>query len=219
VGNISLQLLPTVNVPITFVAQAPGELSIFDWRIAFEQAEPVKPPIPEKGLCAATPPGRMPGRTHDDYHYCPNCGADQPVSESTPAFSAAGHPASVEVCSVCGTKSVSSGGHGTHAAQPLAAHLPPAPSASVAHSEHVQPATSAEGAGGVPSRPFDAIIGIGPVRTMQLAAIGINSLPMLAAATPADIMQIKGITPKLAADFISQAKKVTVQPSDASAKT
>ncbi|HEV2706726.1 MAG TPA: helix-hairpin-helix domain-containing protein [Pyrinomonadaceae bacterium] len=213
ISNISLRLLPTVDVPITFVAQSPGELSVFDWRIAFEEAEAARPPIPKQGLCVATPPGRLPGRTHDDYHYCPHCGAEQLVAESTPALTPAGHPASVEVCSVCGTKSASVGGTNAKTAQPLAAHLPPARSSSVGHSEHVHTAASVEGTEGATAQPLLAIVGIGPVRSMQLTAIGINSLQTLAAATPEDIMQVKGITPKLAADFIRQAK--TLLASDA----
>jgi YVTN family beta-propeller protein len=211
VSNLSLRLFPTFNVPITFVAQSPGELSVFDWRIAFEQAEASRPPIPQQGLCVATPPGRMPGRTHDDYHYCPNCGAEQLVAESTPALSPSGHPASVEVCSVCGTKSASVGGTTAKTAQPLSTHLPPARLSSVGHSEHVHTAESEEGAEGATGQPLTVIVGIGPVRSMQLTALGINSLQVLAAATPEDIMQVKGITPELAADFIKQAKKLLAE--------
>ncbi|MCA1567710.1 MAG: hypothetical protein LC803_19105 [Acidobacteria bacterium] len=211
VKNVSLQFMPNMSVPVTFVAQAPGELSLFDWRIAFEQAELKRPPLPKKGLCIATPPGRTPGRTHDHCHYCPHCGAEQPADEPTPTSSLAGRPASVERCSVCGTKSFRLGGQSTTGAQPLATHLPAARSTAVAHAEHVKPLASNESAEAIPAQPFVAIAGIGPVRSMKLSALGINSLELLAAATPGDLMKVPGITSKLAADFIKQANNLLAQ--------
>lgn len=206
VRNISLQFQPVLIVPVAFVAQAPGELSLFDWRVAFEQAEAKTPPPPAKGLCVATPPGRLPGRTHEGSHYCPCCGAEQPADdEPTPASSPAGRPASVETCSACGTKSVRFGGRGATVAQPLATQLPPARANAATHAEHVKPAAETEGAGAITTRPFAAVVGIGPVRSMKLSALGINSVEMLAAATPEDVMKVAGITPKLAANFIKQA--------------
>jgi DNA-binding beta-propeller fold protein YncE/predicted flap endonuclease-1-like 5' DNA nuclease len=217
VKNVSLQFMPVMNVPVTFVAQAPGELSLFDWRIAFEQAELKRPPLPKKGLCIATPPGRAPGRTHDEYHchYCPHCGAEQPADEPTPTSSPAGRPASVERCSVCGTKSVRLGGQSTSGTQPLAAHLPSARSTAVAHAEHVKPAALNESAEASPAKPFVAVVGIGPVRSMKLSALGINSLELLAAATPEDIMKVPGITSQLAANFIKQANDLLAQDRNA----
>jgi predicted RecB family nuclease len=46
------------------------------------------------------------------------------------------------------------------------------------------------------------------VRTKQLIAIGIDSIELLAAAEPADVMHVKGILPKLAANFIAQARQI-----------
>lgn len=212
VKNVSLRFLPVMTVPVTFVAQAPGELSLFDWNIAFEQVEATRPPLPEKGLCAATPPGRAPGRTHDDHcHYCPHCGVEQPTDGPTSAISPAGRPASVEKCSVCGTKSVRFGGRGTTGTQPLAAHLPPAHATAATHAEHDSTSAGQESAEGIPTRPFAAVVGIGPVRSMKLTSIGINSLELLAAATPEDLMKVGGVTVKLAADFIKQAKNLLTE--------
>lgn len=214
IRDISLQFLPVTNVPVTFVAQAPGELSLFDWRIAFEEVKATKPPIPDKGLCVATPPGRTPGKAHDDGHYCPQCGLDQPADEPTPARSGAGRPASVEKCSVCGTKSVRAGGRTVLGAKSIATHLPPARAAAVVHAEHAPPSASKEGAEGAAGHPLTAVVGIGPVRAAKLAALGVDSLEMLAAATPEDVMRITSVTFKLAADFIEQAKGLLAQGGD-----
>ena len=54
--------------------------------------------------------------------------------------------------------------------------------------------------------PLTAISGIGEARTRQLAEIGIDSIEKLAAASPQDVAQLRGVDVEMAAQFIAQAK-------------
>jgi len=60
IRRVSLRFLTSVDVPVRFSAQSPGELTVLDWRVAFERAEAAPPPPPKDGLCTPTPPNRTP---------------------------------------------------------------------------------------------------------------------------------------------------------------
>ncbi len=85
VKAVSLRFLAPTIVPVTFIAEAPGELTVSDIRVAFDQLKPSPPPVPDRGLCVATPPGREPG---EDECGCPLCSEeseDGHDSRATPA--------------------------------------------------------------------------------------------------------------------------------------
>jgi YVTN family beta-propeller protein len=119
VTRVSLRFSAATSVPVTFIAQAPGELTVSNWRVAFEQNGAEAPRIPEKGLCTPTPPGRQPGETRKDCCFCPCCESEQTMTETTPMETRDGRPALVGHCLRCGTELVRFGGQRISSAQPF----------------------------------------------------------------------------------------------------
>jgi DNA-binding beta-propeller fold protein YncE/predicted flap endonuclease-1-like 5' DNA nuclease len=110
VSRISFKPIETVTVPIHFIAHAPGEMTITDFRVAFDTAVAPKPPIPESGLCTPTPPGREPGSQPGDYCFCPCCGGEGHLNNPQPTRTPADRPAVRGTCLNCGTELVQPGG-------------------------------------------------------------------------------------------------------------
>lgn len=92
IKRVSLRFSAATSVPVTFIAQAPGELTVSNWRVALERVEAAAPRIPEKGLCAPTPPGRQPGETRNDRCFCPCCESEQTMTETTSMETRSGRP-------------------------------------------------------------------------------------------------------------------------------
>jgi DNA-binding beta-propeller fold protein YncE len=56
VRAVDLRFPAAVRLPVTFVAQAPGELALLDWRVTYDRVPAPPLPIPAGGLPAPTPP-------------------------------------------------------------------------------------------------------------------------------------------------------------------
>lgn len=69
VKRTSLRFSALTIVPISFIAEAPGELTVSDVRVAFEEVEATGPPR-DVQLCIATPPGHDPGKEHCPCDVC-----------------------------------------------------------------------------------------------------------------------------------------------------
>lgn len=119
IKRVSLKFSTSTSVPVSFIAQSPGELTVSNWRVALEQVETAVPQIPEQGLCTPTLPGRRPGETPSDCCFCPCCESEQTLTEITPAKTRAGRPARIGRCASCGTKLVLFGGARIAGAKPL----------------------------------------------------------------------------------------------------
>ncbi|MGR9054096.1 MAG: hypothetical protein ACU84J_15760, partial [Gammaproteobacteria bacterium] len=102
VNSVSLRFSSFTPVPLAFIAQAPGELTVTDWRVQFERAEAVKPDEPEQGLCAPTPPGRRPGEASKAGRYCPCCESEQALSVEVTKNARKGRNTVSQRCTVCG---------------------------------------------------------------------------------------------------------------------
>jgi YVTN family beta-propeller protein len=227
--SVSLRFPETVSVPITFVAQAPGELAISDLQISFEEGQPTRPPIPERGLCPPTPPGGQPGTGKLDCGFCICCGAENQMTGTRAAVTDAGRPARIGNCADCGAEMVSFSGT-------LVANAPrfslstSARQPAVIRSEAVRAEAAVSGveelaglpieAGGkvleaqsraikvsVPrGTPLTRIKGITKTQAAELKKIGINSAEALAAAPPRKIEKVKGFSPAIAKKLITAAK-------------
>jgi hypothetical protein len=232
VQEISFQPLELIQVPLTFIAQAPGELKVSDIRVAFDEVDPTLPPIPESGLCTPTAPGRQPGEG-GDCCYCPHCGGDDPLLNPQPATTEAGRPAISGDCPKCGARLVQPGGQESAtrvATHPVAARRPasrvlrtPAARASVSRETGME----GEAAAILPLTLFDwgildrtpvsvpllppltAINGIGPKRETHLATIGITDMSMFAGADPDEIANLlQGVTVTTAEAMIAEAQEL-----------
>jgi len=201
VKRVSLRHTATTTVPVKFIAEAPGDLTVSDVQISFEQSEPKAPRIGPQGLCNATPPGREPGKGGDSC-YCHKCELETLMMEATAVMTEAGRPATKARCSTCKTQVVRAGG-------PLVARVEALSPQSVGAPVMVRSAalTSTRESQAVgPAPQLTDIRGIGQARAKQLTEIGIDSVAKLAASTPETVAKIKFITPSVAAQIISQAK-------------
>jgi YVTN family beta-propeller protein len=213
VRRISLRFLTPTVVPVTFISQAPGELTVSDLRVAFDRAEPKPPQIPKKGLCASTPPGRQPGTADMGHGFCHSCGTEEEMTDTTPAVTMAGRPAQVGHCSVCATEVVRVGGPSVIDA-PRLARSRMSPGQPVIHfptTSQVDKVKKAE-TEAVASPPAPPVLTdipfIGEARAKQLSAVGIDSVAALASVTPEEVMKVKGISRELATRFIEKANEL-----------
>jgi hypothetical protein len=110
VEKVSLKNPVEIEVPLTFIAQSPGEMTVSDLRVAYEITPAERPPIPAKGLCSPTPPGRKPGEGPKDCCFCSCCGTETTMKEQVSIETKDGGPAVVGRCSQCGSDMVSPGG-------------------------------------------------------------------------------------------------------------
>ncbi|MGR9045807.1 MAG: hypothetical protein ACU83N_10955, partial [Gammaproteobacteria bacterium] len=102
IKHVSLRFSNITQVAVTFVAQAPGELSVSDWRVTFEQIEPESPRRPDQGLCAPTPPGGKPGTAGNDCCFCPCCESEQVLTKKAPVETQNDRLAIKGQCAGCG---------------------------------------------------------------------------------------------------------------------
>jgi YVTN family beta-propeller protein len=213
---VSLAFPVATLVPITFVAQAPGELTVSDLQVTFEQAEPKAPAIPPKGLCASTPPGRSPGdegRAAETKTFCPCCGAASEIKEVQPVVTPAGRPARLVRCVNCGTEIVRVGGAQVAGAAALASTRLPVRQAVVQSRRSASPHHHGTEEGHThnpaPEPSLTAIFGIGETRAQQLADMGFDSVSKLAAADPQDLTRLRLVALPLAEQFVAKAKELT----------
>jgi len=218
VQQISFVPVELVTVPVHFLAQAPGKLTVTGFDVAYDVGEVATTPIPPEGLCPPTPPGRSGtgdsgccawctspcGPCGDDESASPNEGAAAParaLQTSAPRRPAAvaSRPATV---------------------RPAVAHPPlavaaPAPPEIRGVETAVAPlltATAADWAVRAPelaalSVPLAAINGIAEIRARALAELGVDSIPRLAAAAPEDIANaLRGVSLPTAERFVAEAQ-------------
>jgi DNA-binding beta-propeller fold protein YncE len=215
IRRVSLRFRPTTKVPVTFVSQAPGELTVLDWRVSYEPVEPAPPPIPAKGLCAATPPESLPSDggaggegEGGETGFCPRCAKGRTILDAAPRQTRAGRPALSGSCVTCGGQVVRGGGVPVVGAPPLATRLSAVRPQVVKLPPRVGAVAPERGKILIPLQPFDAIKGIGEVRAQALEALGIDSIRKLAASTPAEVARARSITETLARNFIRQASEI-----------
>jgi predicted flap endonuclease-1-like 5' DNA nuclease len=231
VNKLSLRYPQTTEVPATFIAQAPGELTVQDWIVSYDLVAPEVPAVGEDGLCTPTPPGREPG---DPGHgCCPCCDCEHPLDEPEPMVTDAGRPVQVGTCAGCGSPRLSHGGRLVPGARrvpikrlpppprPVTARAAPdlalfsalRPSPVAAAAPAAQPQGKAEPVPQpppetAPLRPLTAVKGIGKKREKTLQGIGIDSVEKLAAAQPEKLARALGISEQRCSELINQAQQL-----------
>ena len=197
VTDVSLHFPKLQSVPISFIAQSPGELRISSAQIGFDTVPPAPPPVPPAGLCPPTPPGQKPGQQPADTCHCSCCDDETQTTNSTPAMTPTGRPMMLGTCANCGAQVARGGG-------PLVAGSPTIPFRTVAHV--LLPLVTSAAKSVVPPSLAD-IMGIGKKRAEKLQEAGINTVEDLAAADPADVAQaLRGVSAENAAILIEHAK-------------
>ncbi len=220
VKQISFQPVELVKVPLTFIAQAPGELTVSDFRVVYDMvAETSLPPVPETGLCAPTPSGRTPGSQPDDpcCCFCPCCETEQPILDCQPTTTSANRPALKGKCSGCDTELVQPGGQPTRASlstQPLTAH---------ARATRSLTPSSTRLRGSHPSaRPAASPVMVTKVLAAKMPVPPLTAIPdiaeapteRLAAAAPEEVVGALESAPVEIAASITEEAKQSLEPSD-----
>jgi YVTN family beta-propeller protein len=224
VKSISLRFSTATEVPLTFISQAPGELTVSDLRVAFEEVKPKAPKVPERGLCQPTQPGRQPGTGGSSAGFCLSCESEEELTDMKSVKTAAGRPAQLARCATCGTESVRLGGPHAVDAKPLSLSKTSFPKAvfqpqaitqeEKAEKTEIVTKKIEEEATATPPPVLTDINGIGEARAKQLSAIGIDSVAALAAAKPEDVMKVKGIMLKMATHLIERATELIASTKD-----
>jgi DNA-binding beta-propeller fold protein YncE len=207
ISQLSVESLQTTTVPVSFIAQSPGELTISDLRVGYEKTAPRNPSIPSGGLAPATPPNQNPGEPAGDCH-CPCCGEDTHLSGTSSVKTQAGKPATVGNCINCGATVVRLGGPlvagAPHLSLPVVSRILRAGLVSGSRTRGPGPTT--------PSKmqlPLTAVRGIGPNRAQELNRFGIYSIRELAAARPQVVAKVlTGVSLSNAPHFIDEARKL-----------
>lgn len=214
IKGVSLRFPRRTLVPITFVADAPGELTVSDWQVSYEEAPPERPPIPPRGLCPPTPSGRDPGEAPEERGFCHCCEAEREMADSEAMQTAAGRPVLVGHCVSCDSEMVRFGGEpvpdsprffgrGVITPRPFIIVPPRVVSETTAR---VAPPRAAPSPAELP--PITAIKGIGERLAAALARRRIKTIADLAKASPQSVEKVKGISESQAAQFIAQAQKL-----------
>jgi hypothetical protein len=212
VGRISLRTVEFTTIPITFLAQAPGELRVSQAQVTYDLVRPPLPSVPSAGLCTPTPSGQESGARPENHCFCSCCETERPLRDTTPAVTPAGRPAVVGVCRVCDTGLVRLGGPLVGDAQPISLpRLPVHPHIVLPSTIHpsltVPPLTSTVEVAAMP--PVTVISGIGQQRARRLEESGIDSIQKLATAAPQDVARLLlGVSVEMAVRFIEDARRL-----------
>ncbi|MDJ0753562.1 MAG: glycosyltransferase [Ardenticatenaceae bacterium] len=233
--HISFRPVELVEIPINFIAQAPGELSITDFNVAYEMVstEAVSP-LPADGLCQPTSSG------DDDCCHCPCCGGNHPLSNPEPTQTRAGRPAIEGRCTNCGTSLLIPGGRlerqperivnarpvGRRVARPVPRRVegtlaetrggavePPTILPVEAALEPLLTLSAAGWAelagtsGELDLPPLTEVHHVGPARASELAKIGFPTIDRLAACGPTVLAAgMRGISIDKADEIINSAR-------------
>jgi predicted flap endonuclease-1-like 5' DNA nuclease len=213
---ISLRFFQPVTIPISFVAQSPGNLTVSAMSVAYEPAASVPLPVPPGGLCPPTPPPQAAQTSHNSC-FCCCCGTQRPVKNPKPTTTPGGRPGTTGTCAQCGTTLTRLGGQltpgstnipttftYTHATAPVTTEQ------LVSIIESLQTSTTGQ-SGQLTVGELTRVTGIAQARASQLEAAGITTLQQLAGSqkeTIAAILEGPGMSPDVAQTFIDQAKKL-----------
>lgn len=199
-SELSLVLGALDEVELSFVSEAPGQLTVRQVVVGLDEAPPARAPMPATGLCPAPPPGR---HGDEDECYCPQCGEQRPVKRVVPVVTDAGRPGSVAPCPVCGTHRVRMGGRLVASAERVA--MPRFVATRVSGPVLDRP-------GMIVSVHVDAALaaiqGIGATREAGLRAAGIGSVEALAEADVATVASLPGVSTRMASAFIRDAVRL-----------
>jgi hypothetical protein len=97
VRSVDLRFPDPAQVPVAFVAQAPGELAVLGWELLYDQVPMTRPPVPAGGLCIPERPPLAAGEASDD-----ECCCDDEALPVAAAFSRPAAPAVTPVTDIPG---------------------------------------------------------------------------------------------------------------------
>ena len=206
---ITLEQFHPVVAPVIPLAHAPGELTVTEGSVVYDQRSTAPPPTVELSPPAETGLVRAKTRSAPLLHHCGSCGRSTKLIEPAGVRIPSGRAARIGTCRHCGNLVIHLGIAGKETAS-----LPPL--THLLRNRARRTRLSAGSSSPLPTRPpgsamEDSLIrvqGIGPARARQLRAAGIVSRRQLARLRPAQLKQmLKNVSSKQAAEIIEAAKK------------
>lgn len=206
ISQVSLRQPAITPVPVAFLSQAPGELSVSQARVVFDLADTKLAEPPIGGLCHPRLPKPAQGTQSRHACFCGVCASVQEMVGTKPVKTHAGRPAEVGTCGACGSSVARLGGQ-------LGPTAPVISSISRSLFARVRRPTPARIAAPTDRREkrtgvasLTRINGIGKSRAKELMDTGITSIRKLANLSPEQLKGIvKNISLKQAAVIIEEA--------------
>lgn len=199
VSNVLFESIEFRDIPITFLSEAPGELTVSDFRVGFEMQPAPLLATPEAGLCNATPADSAPGDQCEDSHceksdksFCSQCRKQSVITDTHAIRLLNERPGLIGRCKDCGQPLIQNGGTLTADAILLPIRKIDRSRIEVDDSEIA----------------LSEVDYVGTVRTRILNENGITRMGHLAAADPIMLMEVLGISDGLAESLVTQAKKL-----------
>jgi hypothetical protein len=84
--RVDLRFPEPAHVPVTFVAQAPGDLAVLGWELLYDQVPMTRPPVPAGGLCEPARPPLAAGEKAADGDCCCDDEEDASAPTATAVF-------------------------------------------------------------------------------------------------------------------------------------
>ncbi len=201
VANVSFNSVELRDVPITFLSEAPGNLTVSDLTVGYELPQAPLPEIPMSGLCVATPADTAPGDqcedgkcAKSDKSYCSNC-RKQAVIKDAQAFRLINNQSTlIGYCENCRQPLVQNGG------------IPVAETTLVPIRQIDRSRLEIDDS----QIALSEVDYVGKVRTQILNENGITRITQLAKADPKMLMEILEISDGLAESLVSQATKLLI---------
>jgi hypothetical protein len=190
VVDVTLEQDPVTGVPVSFLSEAPGALTIRGFTVAYEPAPQPEPVTPEGGLCRPTPADRWPGDVCEADPCC-SCGKPGETAPALQASLAFARPQTV----------VSFADRTIFALERhiVARLVDPTLDERVA----ISPERILEAA-----RPVTLVAEVGEVRAEALATLGLTTPRLLALADPEVLVARLDFAPRLAERIVESARLV-----------
>ncbi|PUB12425.1 hypothetical protein [Yoonia sediminilitoris] len=204
-----------LQVPVSFLSEAPGRLTVRDFTLGFRPAPAPPPPTFSTTPCAPTPADRAAG---DVCEPDPCCGTDEKHAAPTTTVSALSATSVIDSLSQATI-------HIARAATPVRSlvHNLPLVSATARMAAITARRTLAGagrrtlsgtlreriGAGSGPNRPVADVNGVGDVRRAELATLGISTVHDLARADPDALVRQLAYSRRMARDLVARALKLS----------
>ena len=201
IQDASLRFSSSQSLPLTIVAQAPGEATLLDLRAEFEPSEAATPEIPDTGLCFPMPSDKEHCQTEkaSQGDCCPDCGSS--LKGLTVMKTRNDRPARIGRCSSCrdsNSRIVRFGGR-FDATAPLLASRKLEPATLVAQPRPISFEIATFAVSDIPL--------IGGTTSENLLAAGITTIDDLAKFD--ETKTVEGISTERLTGFIEQAKTLT----------
>jgi predicted flap endonuclease-1-like 5' DNA nuclease len=206
ITRIALDLVSTTRLPVTFIAEAPGELSLTGWQVEYDMPDASSlPPVPPAGLCSPGRPEPVPGERPDECRYCPTCQGEHEMIDPQPMVTGGDLRGTRFTCANCGAAVPLPGVVTGKEPVRVVAGVRPAAGSVARRSLARVFGTSLT----LPVPPsLDAVHGIGPATARLLANLGILSVADLAAAQPERLNALPRMTSAKAHAWIREAKRL-----------